>query len=272
MKKPSDRREIVTLVVVNVAIVYAAELLGGGSFFYETRALDVLAFFFVLLAAVRISGKYGMHDPVVRRFLNSGAMAMVMIAATHLIAWGSERYLRLSDRTVTLNSVNLYVISFLILAVGTEIILGNYDRKERFGAWAGLLGFVILTGFTIYNIGANASLPLSGGTLLPFLYLAAIVALGLVGTYRLSKLRAIMPFLAPFVDQLVVAMALIMLGAMPLLGTELLAVGTSLPTIQVWYLSHFAVFASLSVIFVAFGRMKELGGVYRDLKEAEAKQ
>jgi len=44
-----------------------------------------------------------------------------------------------------------------------------------------------------------------------------------------------------------------------------------IPYHQVYYLSHFAFFAAMSLTFVAFGSIANLGGIYKDLKEEKMK-
>ena len=69
-----------------------------------------------------------------------------------------------------------------------------------------------------------------------------------------------------FVNYFIAAFVLIAISALQyVLYDKLLDLG--MPMLQVVYLSHFLFYGALSLIFLAFARLTNLGGVYGDVEQ-----
>lgn len=74
-----------------------------------------------------------------------------------------------------------------------------------------------------------------------------------------------------FVNYLAISIGMVVFAALPNIFYELMEDKLNIPELQIIYLSHFTFYAALSIIFLAFGRLSNLAGVYKDLDLAEHK-
>ena len=73
------------LLVINIAIIWIAELAGRGYYFYESGAIHGIAIVFILLAMTRLLGNYYIADPILKRFLQGSIAALLLFSASHVV-------------------------------------------------------------------------------------------------------------------------------------------------------------------------------------------
>jgi hypothetical protein len=61
----------------------------------------------------------------------------------------------------------------------------------------------------------------------------------------------------------------IVASAAPYIMIQVLQSSRALPLHQITYVGHIMAYAALSIIFLGFGHLTQLGGIYQDLRTAE---
>ncbi len=257
------------LVAINAIVIVVVELAGNGLLFFQTKAVNILELLFVLLAITRIFSKYGITDPVLRRFLRGSMLAMIMLAAAPVVQLAAGPIMRLSESTVLLNTVNLYIVSFLVIIISVEGFLASYAKRSPLTVWLPVIIFLLFVGISSYNVATDASFPLDATSPLPGLYVASFLTIAALGFEHLLQVIRVMPFLKLFVYHLIVGTMLIAASAVPYIMIQVIQSSRAWPLHQIVYAGHFMAYAALSVMFLGFGHLTQLGGVYQDIKEAE---
>src|SRR3989338_2450686 len=124
--------EPAVLILINAAVVFLVESAGDSLSILGMKTVDVIEFLFTLLVISRIFLKYGITDPVLRRFLNGSLLALVVLATAPVVRIATGPIMRLSESTVLLNTVNFYIISFLVFIISVEGLLGSYAKRSAF--------------------------------------------------------------------------------------------------------------------------------------------
>ena len=130
-----------------------------------------------------------------------------------------------------------------------------------------ILSALLAIGF-LGLIGANASPAFAESLPLwfPIAILIGIVGFGAAGTLLLRNIREIMPVFEEYSHYAIPAMILVVLAAFSEYFEStgaLQAFGIS--DIQVLYISHFLVYAVLSLLLVGFGKLKKPTGIYSEM-------
>mgnify|MGYP001596749122 CR=1 FL=1 len=99
----------------------------------------------------------------------------------------------------------------------------------------------------------------------PYAYAALVLFFGLLTLRKTGQIGKHVAISASFTKFISAAVVLIMLSTLPDIFYELFEM--KFPLYQVIYVSHFFFYASLSLIFLSFGRVKISGGIYDAAKK-----
>lgn len=249
------------LLGLNVAIIIAAETLGGGRAFYDTGLIHVPVSIFVLLASTRIFGRYYLYDPVLKKFLGWSLAALAILLLSHGIEFVDQNLgYGWPTSSVYGGIISFHLTAILCVAVGAFHILKAYGKMRFATFWlvlAALVGVVaFLASFATY-LGVIPYVPAS-------LYMLISGAAGVATVVPTMTIAKTIPVLREFAERLAAALTFMTVAA----GTEALHLVAGSEYVvyqQATYVSHFAFFAALSLMFLAFGKLANLGGVYAGL-------
>lgn len=258
-----------TFLFINLAIIFLVEL--TGQLFFNVGAIHIVAVLFIILAVIRIFVHYYTYDPVLEKFFHACLAALFVFAISHIVEYLSMHIFHYYSDSVFANTTNFYLISLMLIIIGAEAFLRIYDIRS---AWqtktlAVLIGLlIILAGFFIMKNYA-VSLEIDNPT--PYLYVLAVIFFGAVAIKKVMKIGQHVKFSKTFSAYMSAGIALIVLATLPYIFYDLLESQFKIPVFQIMYLSHFFFYASLSLMFLAFGRITALGGELEDLKKIQPK-
>lgn len=253
------------LIALNLAIILAAELVGGGAYFAETGLVHGIAIVFVGLIIVRIFSDYAFSDRILRGFLNIQLAFFLFFGLVHVYEYLGLHFLMLGDEVVELSVAWSYLLWFIGVILALEFVFRIYRKKSM--VLTAILSMLLAVGF-IGLIGANVS-PLFAESLpawTPIAILVLIVGFGVIGIFFIKKAREIMPVFEEYSHYAIPAMVLVVLAAFSEYFEStgaLQAFGIS--EIQILYIAHFLVYAAASLLLIGFGKLKKPTGIYSEM-------
>ena len=117
-----------TMAVANIAIIIAVELSDGGKFFVETGLIHGVAILFIFLAIGVLFLPYQLYDQYAKKFLWGEILAMLIFASSHITEFLSYKIFDIHEDAVFANVANFYIISILVMLVGSEMFFKAYHR------------------------------------------------------------------------------------------------------------------------------------------------
>lgn len=259
------------LIVVNAAIVVAALTVGNGEFFHESGLIHAIAILFIVLAATRIFTRFYLFDPELRILLKASLLAMAVFALSHLVEFASFSLEHGYTDGAFANVINMYLISLFMMLLGANTVILHYEKKahwSRYGIFAAMLAFALLT---VLILTGKVHVSLEPDRPEPYLY-AALVVFATAATYRRwSRVKRMYAWFMPFIDRVMLGAVMIALAALPNVFYEHLE-HLGFEEIHSIYLSHFTFYAALSVMYLAYDRVQDLGGLHKDLREEIRKE
>lgn len=255
-----------TLLVLNIAIILAAVLVGNGQYFFESGAIHAIAVFFILLAITRIFVHYYTFDPVLEKLLHASLLALLVFAASHVVEFFSYKIFNAYEDAIFANVANLYIASLAFMSIGAEAFLRRYKQQSPLLINLLLLAVVILGLITAAFLVKDAMISLEPNSPSPYLYAIVVIAISAIGLYKIWSIKKLVPVTAGFANYLTASVILIILATLPNIFYEVLGDAFGLSEIMIIYLSHFTFYAALSVMFLAFRKLSYLGTLYEELK------
>lgn len=257
----------ITLALINIAIIVAAEI--TGQLFFRLGLIHIIAVLFVALSVIRIFVRYYSYDPILEKFFQASLAALFVFTLSHIVEYFSMSmgaFLYYSD-SVLINTVNFYLISLLLVTAGAEAFLRVRDDrpKAQIKILIGLIAVLIIAIFIFTIKKELLSLELDDPT--PYVYMLLVLFFGSIATLKINRIGEYVSISAGFAKFLLAAVILIMLSTAPYIFYELLESKFNWPLHQIMYLSHFFFYASLSLFFLAFGKVKIAGGIYEGIKK-----
>ena len=248
------------LLGVNLVVIVAAETLGGGRLFYDTGLIYVPVTLFVFLASARVFGRYHLYDPVLKRFLRWSLAALFILLIANTIEFADQNLGYLWPASSVYGGViSFHLAALLAIAVGAFYILKAHGKMRIATPWLIVCALVGVAAF-------GASLAVYAGLMSavpPLFYIIIAFAAGLSTCVPTAAIARFVPVLKEFSRYLTGALVFMTLAA----GAEalhLIAKGEYVVYQQATYISHFAFYAAVSLMFLAFGKLANLGGVYED--------
>ncbi len=258
-----------SLLILNVVIIILAELMGGGTFFYRTNLIHVIALFFIVLAFLRVRAHYYSFDVYFENVIHAGFIAMAIFAASHIFEAISFVEFHAYSDAVFASVVHFYLASFLVIIIGTELFFKKIYSRSYALAWILVLGIAALAILTFYVMKNASMISLEPGSIAVPLYTVVALSIGAYAFFRLWQIKKHVPLATQFVNYYMAALFLIGIAALINVYYEVLVDKFNVPEFQVIYLSHFVFYGALSVIFLAFGNMHNLGGIYQGLDQSK---
>lgn len=256
-----------TLFFINIAIIAVAEI--TGQLFFNLGLIHIIAILFIALSVIRIFVRYYSYDPILEKFFQASLAAMFVFTLSHIVEYFSMSmgdFVYYSD-SVLVNTVNFYLISLMLVIIGADAFLRIHESRSsaQINALIGLICFFTILIFVFTTKKNIVSLELDSPT--PYVYILMVFIFGLFALRKVSQIGKYVPISADFSRYISAAIILIMLSTTPDIFYDLLEAKFNFPLYQIMYLSHFFFYASLSLFFLAFGRVKITGGVYEDVRK-----
>lgn len=249
---------------INIAIVFITEL--SGVFFIEKGIIHLIALFFVLLGVSRIFLHYDVYDRYLRLLIHGGSIALLIFSASHLIEFLGYVYFKIYEDAIFVSVINLYIASILAITIGAEYFLRAL--KKHTIAKIGVLSVstVVFLILSVLILLEKISVSLEPDGPVPYIYSALVLGVSLLGISHLIAIKKNVPLMKGFVNYFIGALILISISALQYAFYEILeSIGIS--NIQIIYISHFLFYGALSLMFLAFANLVDLGGVYRGIEK-----
>lgn len=253
------------LIIINIAIILVAEL--TGQLFFQFGIIHIIAVIFIALSIIRIFVRYYSYDPILEKFFMASLAALFVFTLSHIVEYFSMSmgaFVYYSD-SVLVNTTNFYLISLMLIIIGADAFLRIHDSRSlsQIKILIGLIGAFIIAILIFETKKELISLELDSPT--PYIYIALVFFFGLMALIKVNRIGKYVKISSAFAKYLSASIILIMLATVPYIFYDFLQINFGLPLYQIMYLSHFFFYASLSLLFLAFGRMKIKGGIYEDL-------
>lgn len=265
LEKAEKFLNIYTLLIVNLAIIAAAELIGGSRYFYDTGLIRLIGIIFIGLVVYRIFTHYYFRDQFFKKFLKLSLIVFTMLAATQIFEYLWIKLLPLKQGMAETGVIGLYFASLLFLVAGLEFILRVAQRKPDINLRLPAIILLLAVVFSIVFMAGGA--PIFGKNIEIFIYVCLVLTaiLGIFAINMSLKIRKTLPLFKGFINYLIPGIIFIVMASLfKFFGIfKFLLINE----IQISYLAHFAIYFALSFMFLGFGKLLNLGGIYEDIKE-----
>lgn len=252
-----------SLLFVNIAIIIIAEL--SDPFFIKNGIIHLIAIFFIILGISRIFVHYDAYDRYLRMLIRGGVAALLIFSASHLLEFFGYVYFKTYEDAIFVNVVNFYIISMLLVSIGAEYFLRTL-KKDGVAVIAILgAGIVVFFLITILVFLKQIQVSLEPDELTIYIYAALVLGAIFLSINRLIKIKKHVSIMVGFVNYFIAAFILIAISALQYVFYDALKMA-GISTFQIVYVSHFLFYGALTLMFLAFVRLANLGGIY---KEAE---
>ncbi|MBI5401039.1 MAG: hypothetical protein HZB12_02915 [Candidatus Yonathbacteria bacterium] len=252
------------LIVFNVAIILAVEFIGRGAFFAETGLVHAIAIIFVGLIIIRIFTDYAFSDHILHGFLKIQLFFFLFLGLVHVYEYLGERVFMMREDVVQLTVMASYFVWLLSNFLALGFVFRIYYKKSQ--TIMGILWVICALCFAGLVAPSVSSAVVAWFPLwFPKLILAGIVVSGVAGIFAIKKLREIMPVFGEYSQYAIPATILLILASF----SEYLESAHSLNVlgisdVQNLYISHFLIYATLSLLLVGFGKLKKPQGIYAE--------
>lgn len=258
----SDR----VLLIANIVIIIVTEL--SGNFFLDTGIIHLIALGFVVLGISRIFVHYNVYDHYLRLLIGGGVLALLIFSASHLVEFLGYMYFKIYEDAIFVSVINFYIASMLAIVIGAEYFLVAL-KKGRLAtiivSSVGMLGFLFLSA-VIFSGQLPVSLELTVST--PYIYAVLVLGVSILSVNRLLKIKKHVSIMVGFANYFIAAFALIATSALLYVFYDPLK-ELGMPDIQILFVSHFLFYGALSLMFLAFVRLSNLGGIYEEVETYE---
>ncbi|MDE2001680.1 MAG: hypothetical protein KGI60_03920 [Patescibacteria group bacterium] len=255
-----------TLVIINVAIIWAAELSGQGHLFFETGAIHGIAILFIILALTRLVEHYYIADPILKRFLQGSLAALLLFSASHVIEFLSYFVAGSYTDALFASVANFYLLSLLMIIIGAEYFLQYYYHRSPQIVRLLMVTAAAFFALTVWFVFQPASVSLDLQSSTPYLYTLMLCIIGGYAVVDTIQIGKAIPFFKDFSGVLTMAVGLIIFAAVTNIFYDLHG-ALGVDEYQFVYLSHFTFYAALSAIYLSFGKLTGTTGLHRDIRE-----
>lgn len=253
-------------LVLNALIIILAESLGGGTLFYRTGIIHIIAIGFVIFALMRVFFHYYTYDRILEKFIHACLFAMAVFAISHLVEFFSFAILHSYVDAVYANVANFYLISLLLITIGAESFLRVLQGRSTYVINVLIAIIIGLFALIIMFMLRDNVVSLEMDSYAPMIYTVAILtAIGL-GLYKILKIKRLVDFMPGFINYLSISIIFIGIAALTNIYYEFFVDLLGIAEHQAVYFSHFAFYISLSFLFLAFSKVSHLGGMLEEVK------
>ncbi|MBI5078335.1 MAG: hypothetical protein HZB11_03185 [Candidatus Yonathbacteria bacterium] len=253
------------LIAFNLAIIFGAGLVGGGTFFAKTGLVHAIAFLFVALIIVRIFSDYAFSDHILKGFLKIQLAFFLFLGFIHIYEYLGLIVFPFNDEVVELSAMGSYLLWILGALLSFEFVFRIYYKKTFL--LTAILSVILAVGFAmLLAVNLSSAFAESLSEWLPLAMLASIAVFGIGGILSIRKIRDIMPVFLEYSYYAIPAGILVVLTAFSeyFESTGYLQV-FGISQIQNLYISHFLIYAALSLLLIGFGKLKKPRGIYSEM-------
>lgn len=247
------------LVTINVLIILVAE--STGTFFLETGLIHIIALFFLILGILRIFVHYNAYDRYLQPLLWATVLSLVIFSASHLTEYLSfagldEPY----SHDLYVDVTNLYMTAMLVVALGAQFFIARRDKNWKlFSVLSVALiasGLFTLLGFLrIYNVSIEPD------EIDIYVYSIVVAVATVVSVNRLLRIGRAVSIVRDFAIYISIAFGFVLLAALQYSLYEVLE-HAGMPDYKIIYLGHYLFYIALTVLFLAFPKLIQKGGIY----------
>lgn len=244
------------LVVLNIAIILIVEYAGGGRYFAETGLVHAIAIVFVVLIIARIFSDYEHSYKEIKGFLVVQLAAFFLLGIVHVYEYLGLHVLNLNSSVVELSVVMSYMIWFLCLLLSLELVSRAYYGGRGIVMWM-LIAIISLVSLVLIGINISSSLVSYLPSAIGQMMLVFMVALAIMEVSSLAGVKQVLPVFFGFSNYSIPATMLLFVSAFfeYIESSGILSL-FRMPDTQITYISHFLIYAVLSLLFVAIGKLK----------------
>jgi hypothetical protein len=275
--KPKNMKNIldkiftpVSLIIFNIFIILSAEFLGGGELFFKTGIIHIIAGLFIVLGVSRVFLHRSKFDPWLEKFVHTVIIALIIFSVSHFIEFLSLVVLKAHYDSSFVAVVNFYLMSILAIVAGAEILLKRYNPKRNwflgFLPWVAL---ILIAFFTIALLLKAVEVSLEPDSLAVVLYMVVSVLIGAYGLISVHNIGKVTSVIRPFAKYVFASILLVVIAIVPNILYEIFEDFLGIAERQSVYISHFTFYAALSILFLSFRKLNNLGGIYDDLAKIQ---
>jgi hypothetical protein len=247
------------LLVTNLLIILIAEL--SGELFDTLGLIRIFSFFFVGLGFLRIFVHYKLYDQYLQPLIFTAIASLIILAGTNFLGiHGFEESVE-HEEMLFVNSVNLYIVSMLVISFGVEFFLRKVQRRSALGLW--ILGGITLgvLALALLILKERVEVSLEPDQFGPYGFLLALFGTFFYAIAKLIKLKKTVLIMKDFANYYIYAFMLFTIGGVLILLYQY----SDLPEYQITYIFHFLFYGALSMMYLAFAFFKTLPGLYQTL-------
>ena len=259
---------IYTLLIINLAIIAAAELIGGGRYFHDTGLIHLIGIVFEGLVIYRIFTRYYFQDQFFKKLLKLSLISFAVLTTIHIFEYLWMMFLPLKHEIMGVGVVGLYSASLLFLVAGLEFVLRVAQQKKDINLRLPAIILLLVVIFSIIFMTGGALITEESTKTFFGAYLVLITILGIFAINTSLKIKRVLPLFKGFINYLMLGIIFIVVAS--LFEFSELFKFTLINEIQISYLAHFVIYFALSFMFLGFGKLFNLEGLYKDIgKEFE---
>lgn len=253
------------LIVLNVAIILLAEFGGGGTFFAETGLAYGVGILFALMIIVRILSDYAFSDYILRGFLKIQLTFLLLLGMVQFYEYMALHVFHIRPDVVQLTVVASYFVWLISAFLSLGFVFRIYYKKSQMMMVA-LWSFFALCVAGLIAPNISPAVVAWFPVWFPKLILTGITVIGVAGILAIRKLREIMPVFAEYSHYSIPATVLLVLTGFSEYFEATQSLNQfGLSAVQNVYISHFLVYAALSLLLIGFGKLQKPQGIYADM-------
>lgn len=259
-----------SLIIINILVIIAAEFTGGGMFFINTGLIHGVAILFIILALSRMFSHYYTYDPIFEKIVHGALGASFIFAASHIYEYASMNIFHTYKDSTFINAVNFYLIGFMLIIIGAESFLRIIARRSTYLIKLLSIAILIFAALIIFFSIKSDFVSLEIESLAPYIYAVLVAGIGTLGIFIIRRVKKLVPISTGFSNYLLASLSLIIFATLPYIFYDFIEARFYSYTNrhQIIYLSHFAFFAALSLLFLAFTKVS-WGGLYSEARQYE---
>ena len=252
-----------TLLLINLIIIVATEL--SGHVFEELGIIHLVAIIFVILGISRIFIHYDVYDRYLRLLIVGGSFSLVIFSISHLVEFLGYAYFKIYEDAIFVSVINLYIMSMLAVAIGAEYFIRTL--KKGLPIMTVILIITVISFFilTLMVFFKKLSVSLEPDELTPYIYAILVLGTSFLSLNRLMQIKKHVSIMVSFINYFMGAFVLITISALNYVFYDFIN-GIGIPEFQIIYISHFLFYGALTLIFLAFGHLTNLGGIYKEVQ------
>lgn len=253
------------LIAINLVLIFATEFVGGGAYFAKTGLVHAVALIFVGLIMARIFTDYAFSDHILKGFLKIQLAFFLFLGLVHVYEYFGLHVLMLNDEIIELSATVSYLLWGLGVLLALEFVFRIYFKKS-ITSMAILTTLLAVGSLSLMGMNVSSAFAESLPRWLPAAMIAIVVGLGVKGILSLLKIREIMPVFREYSYYAIFTMVLLVLTTFSeyFEATGVLSV-IGISKIQNLYISHFLIYAALSLLLIGFGKLKKPTGIYAEM-------